>query len=479
MNILLLLLSLASNAFSQGGYISNSGGTNGSFITPTITSPTVVGSITGPAVFSESAFDPDVHANKIVIGQLSTAEADGDGLCIVQAAAGDTYCLKTNANGFLYESIGDLSSANSLAQFRYVNGSGDVMQGGRAAETSGTLTVLGSDSVGVNDVTPEYTFEVTAKDGDGPTTFIIAGSSQSGAAVFGVNTNGDAYIRGATHMTSSLTVVGKVFTQDTVGLNDSTPSGQLGIKALASHRPLDDVLHISSQNETAIMRMNTNGTLIIGQTGTTNGVLESNGSLINNIDADSDATDRSWSVWTNQSGNVASGTRLIEVDEAGVARIPGRLSVEGTLTTNSTFTAVGVTDASNAAAGKVGEVMSGVLSGAFTPINDAFVSIATITLTAGDWDVYGMCAGAIGGTTASTERYCGISLTANTAESGLYTAVDASVPSVSVNNHLVPMVRRVNVSGSTPVYVVARIKASVIGGFTWSVNSNIYARRVR
>ena len=205
--------------------------------------------------------------------------------------------------------------------------------------------------------------------------------------------------------------------------------------------------------------------------------------------------------WVNVGDDLGVGDALTAIGSmtvSGLARLP---TIVGPTTQSSSWTALGnvtvstsqvvtgqflpaggiggTTAAGNADAGDVGEYVSGSLGGAFTPVTDVFVSIATITLTAGDWDVIGMCAAGFGGTTTSTERYCTVSSTANGTDSGASTGVNSGLSSVSTNEHTVTMRRRVNISSSADYYLTARIASSTIGGMTWTTNSNINARRIR
>ncbi len=134
---------------------------------------------------------------------------------------------------------------------------------------------------------------------------------------------------------------------------------------------------------------------------------------------------------------------------------------------------VGTTTNDNAAAGKVGELISSVITNGspVTFTNNILKDLTSITLTAGDWDLYGNIH--FKGTTAQL-LVCGFGTTTATLPddsavtyiAGLATAAQLGAP--------VPY-QRVSISGSTTYYLVGL----VVGTGTLTGRGGIYGRRVR
>jgi hypothetical protein len=133
---------------------------------------------------------------------------------------------------------------------------------------------------------------------------------------------------------------------------------------------------------------------------------------------------------------------------------------------------VGTTTSDNTNAGNVGEFMSSVITkasaSAFTSTN--VVNLTSITLSAGDWDVWGNVG--LDGTTA-TSIQGGISTTTGTLPNEEFRCI-FTVPSGANVAGAVPGVRQ-SVAGSTIVYMVI----SGTGTGTMHKWGGIYARRVR
>lgn len=142
----------------------------------------------------------------------------------------------------------------------------------------------------------------------------------------------------------------------------------------------------------------------------------------------------------------------------------------------------GVVDASDAAAGRVGEYL---LSGAGTdrlPATNEATSVSTLTLTAGDWDVTATGWFVTGATSDINYINWSISTAANTIQSNIpgCQVKDERVFSVSGQNAYNLGPRRVSVNTSTPVYLVCNAKYSVAGGaICYGDGSRMSARRVR
>jgi len=138
--------------------------------------------------------------------------------------------------------------------------------------------------------------------------------------------------------------------------------------------------------------------------------------------------------------------------------------------TISTPDLVGVIDASNAAAGSVGQVISSTISSgsAVSFSNGIDKDVTSITLTAGDWDVFGNVTFISSGGTTLTYAWCSLT-SATRPDSSLY--AEATGSSAMCTPYL-----RVNVTVNTTVYLSGR---ATIGSGTCTGAGGIYARRVR
>lgn len=168
------------------------------------------------------------------------------------------------------------------------------------------------------------------------------------------------------------------------------------------------------------------------------------------------------------------GTNTTQIATTAYVQANAVTSTSPTITTPNI---VGVTNASNAAAGSVGEYMSNSGSGVSitsgTPVN-----ATSVTLTAGDWDVSGICQFLPANGTTVSLIACSVNTTPGTTgglPNGL-TYISAPLSNGTATQVLNTGVVRVNVSTSTTVYLVA---TTIIGTSTMSVSSMIRARRVR
>ncbi len=138
---------------------------------------------------------------------------------------------------------------------------------------------------------------------------------------------------------------------------------------------------------------------------------------------------------------------------------------------------VGVTNASNAAAGSVGEIISSVIANAssVTMTSNSSTNLTTISLTAGDWDVWGNINFKTVGS-SPTQLSVWISTTSATLpDTSLYNALSLS-SGISVNTGIQAPYVRINVSTTTTVYLSGLLTNSSGNG---SANGGIYARRAR
>lgn len=169
----------------------------------------------------------------------------------------------------------------------------------------------------------------------------------------------------------------------------------------------------------------------------------------------------------------------LQTYSTGIATVT--LSATGTITPSTTAGIVGTTLGDNANTGSVGEYLeSTVASGsAVSLVSGVIKDVTTLTLTAGDWDVWGNITLSPGATTVETVFQGGVSLVANTQATYpnhgcaflVYCANATAFPFSSPTGVL-----RVNVAASQVVHLV------VGATFTTSTNAAygaLCARRVR
>ena len=143
----------------------------------------------------------------------------------------------------------------------------------------------------------------------------------------------------------------------------------------------------------------------------------------------------------------------------------------------------GVTDASNASAGSVGEYISATLSSGSAVSLTTFTAktVTSISLTAGDWDVTGVMNMFFGATTNVVAAYGGASTTNNTLGANntftgtLYATTGAVLGDVLQTRSPIPM-QRISISTTTTVYLIAFASFSVS---TVNAHGEIRARRIR
>lgn len=142
----------------------------------------------------------------------------------------------------------------------------------------------------------------------------------------------------------------------------------------------------------------------------------------------------------------------------------------------------GTTTNDNAAAGKVGEYTSSiVLAGAAVALTTTQAAdITTLQLTAGDWDMSGICINQPIGTTTTTFGVCNITTTANTlnnvpSDGGAIAFTNAALGGGGQES-LTTDVARVSINATTTYHLVTRFDfaGGTNGGF-----GKIRARRVR
>jgi hypothetical protein len=146
----------------------------------------------------------------------------------------------------------------------------------------------------------------------------------------------------------------------------------------------------------------------------------------------------------------------------------------GNITFSSTSGIIGTTTNNNAAAGSVGEyVTANAATGSVSVTTDTGTDVCSISLTAGDWDIFGNVV--LGFTGNATQWTCWTSLTSATPPtSDKYSIIQVASGLVTISGNA-PFLR-VSLAGTTTVYL------SCVGSFTTGTchaGGNIYARRRR
>lgn len=141
---------------------------------------------------------------------------------------------------------------------------------------------------------------------------------------------------------------------------------------------------------------------------------------------------------------------------------------------------LGTTTNDNAAAGYIGEYISSSLAGGSNYTSGVSADLATLSLTAGDWDVWGTVgaeANNVGNTTSSAEGWINTVSATRPALPGLGAYASAPYASAPTANVFLPVgVRRISLASTTTVYLSANV---VISAGTFGKYGFIAARRVR
>lgn len=161
----------------------------------------------------------------------------------------------------------------------------------------------------------------------------------------------------------------------------------------------------------------------------------------------------------------ATGTLLM----TGVA-----ISTVPSIAFSSTSGVIGTTTNDNAAAGSVGEYIESVVTTQAITSN-AVTNVTSISLTAGDWDVFGNVFTNPAISTTQAAIQVGINTTSVTFPSGQYATIVTPM-SAGFNAGLSAPTRRLSLSGTTTVYLVA-VSSYAIS--TLTINGTIGARRRR
>lgn len=168
--------------------------------------------------------------------------------------------------------------------------------------------------------------------------------------------------------------------------------------------------------------------------------------------------------------NWTSGAGFTCNTAVNAAQLAGQTFTSPTITTPSI---VGVTNGSAAAAGSVGEAPTNT-SGTLSLTTAVSLNTATVTLTAGDWDVMGSCTIIAAGSTVINATGCSVSSVSGTAAPSPFNSGIGMTFSAGAFIELPAVTRVFNVSSSTQVWTVCNANFSTS---TATCIGNILARR--
>jgi hypothetical protein len=182
----------------------------------------------------------------------------------------------------------------------------------------------------------------------------------------------------------------------------------------------------------------------------------------------------------NQTAVGTTGQMLIGVTGADPAfgNTVSTLTATGTITPSSTAGIVGTTTNDNANVGSVGEYITatGTSVSLSTGVN---TNITSISLTAGDWNVWGNMVFIAAGTTqpAAAGFFAGVSLTSGNVDPvPSYSSLTGVTFAAGNAPTLIAPTRRISVSATTTVFLVAQANFTVS---TMTGTGILQARRVR
>jgi hypothetical protein len=191
--------------------------------------------------------------------------------------------------------------------------------------------------------------------------------------------------------------------------------------------------------------------------------------------------------WTQTAGTGASRTMTLQTTNVSSAAIntlilgaDSSVTPLGKFVPNSTKGIVGTTTNDAANAGSIGEIITGARAtgSSLSLTSPNALTVDSISLTAGDWDVSGVVAFTPAATTSITFLNGGISTTTNTIGAlGTYFAwsTAANIPTAVDEAWITPTVQ-ISVASTTTVFLIAKatFSASTLKGY-----GSMRARRVR
>lgn len=176
-------------------------------------------------------------------------------------------------------------------------------------------------------------------------------------------------------------------------------------------------------------------------------------------------------------GLATANNGVLNTNGSGVPSITATPTVQSIAFTPTTGGVIGTTVADSASAGTVGEVISSTIlvASAVSLTTGTNTNVTSISLTAGDWDLWGNIFYSAGASTVIVQIYAGISSSTGGLDDSLYSLLSLTF-STGTNQGLVAPCRRFNLSSTTTIYLVA---LSNFSASTLKASGSIFARRRR
>ena len=170
---------------------------------------------------------------------------------------------------------------------------------------------------------------------------------------------------------------------------------------------------------------------------------------------------------TNQIDSTGGTTPVLSLDSA--------ITFPGTVTFSGTNGIIGTATNNNTVTGNVGEYISATISAVSLPTSGTWGDVSSISLTAGDWDVWIFYNIGANGATVTDSRLGISSTSGNTAPTFGDGQIQTSQPT-SLWNGVAAISNRFSLSGTTTVYFKA---SATYTAATPQAYGRIAARRVR
>jgi hypothetical protein len=446
----------------SSGVVTISGGTtglttSGSSATLNLTGTLKLGNGGTNAALTASnggIFYSTASAGAILSGTATANQVLLSGSSAAPAWSTATYPATTTINQILYS-----SSANVIAGITAVNSAVMISSAGGVPSFSTTLpsglTIPGYQAtITPAALTAGNDTNVTLTLGGTPSTALLQASSITAGwtgtlslARGGTAANLTASNGGIFYSTASAgAILAGTATAQQLLMSGSSTTPQWSTTTYPTTNAINTLLYASSANVMAALATANSSVLVTSSGGVP-----------------------SWST-TLPSGLSATNLTLVTPTLGGASAT--------SLTFSSTTGIVGTTTNNNAASGSVGEFISSVIASgsAVTATSNAASDLTSISLTAGDWDVWGNISLVTLGTTPVGLQVWTSTSSATAPDKSLYNGFQTLTTSLVAGTGFSVPYHRYSFASTTTVYISAFLTNSSGNG---SICGGIYARRVR